>query len=992
MTLSYNGRRPDRAPHCIPLSRFLARLAIALVVGSIGIAPAGAQVEGATVRGQVASPEGPRAGVPVLAIYVATGQVRRATTGDDGRYVMVGLRPGEYEVAVGADAEPERLTLRVGQTATIDFEVETAAGPEEGIEEIVVTGTEVELFEGGAVGTSVTPELIQRLPQINRNFLSFAELAPGVQFVQNNDGSSFIRGGAQHQRAVNVFIDGVSQKDYVLKGGVTGQDSSKGNPFPQSAIAEYKVLTQNYKAEYEHVASVAISAVTASGTNEFHGSAFIDFTNEDLRAETPLEKIEGEQVASEQQQYGLNVSGPIIEDELFFLLAFEAKDNEVPVDVIPGAGFTADTLPPEFAELTGTEVQDFEEDLFFGKIDWNVSETQQVEASLKYRDESAIQGFQGISAQPFATSVDQEDTRFLIEHTYIADNWQNEVRLTWEDSVWNPNPLNDGIGTTIENAAGQGILRTGAGENFQEKGQEGWGIQDDFTLLDLEWFGGHTVKAGVSYKRIKLKSLQQLPANPQFFWNIEFNGPGTFEQVQPYKLEFGQPLTPASGAVESENNQYGIYIQDDWYVNDRLTLNIGVRWDYEETPVYKDRVTPAAQVAALQNWPNINNDTVNYDIDDWFSTGNNRDYDSDNIAPRFGFSYDIGNAHTLYGGYGRSYDRNLFDVVQLETTNATFGRGTIFFQGDPNHPCAGPNCIPWDPAFLTPEGLDGLIAGATAQGGFSQIFLLPNDLETPYSDQYSIGLRSAWGDWETDIAYSHVESENGFVWLLGNRLPDGSFFEPGAIWGAPFGFPPPGFGNLLLGVNGARTEADSIYLQVERPHIDNWGVSLAYTWTDAQENRKFDENFALDYPSLAGYGFPDAIDLAEHRIVVTGTYDLPWDVLFAAQFSAHTGLTRQFTNCLAGPDQCVFGRVDPDDGDFRQLDISFEKRFGLGILPEDSTFRVRLDVINVFNRRNWDSFDLFPGNLADGPNPNFGAHQDGVSATRTAKLTVGFDW
>ncbi|HLT90154.1 MAG TPA: TonB-dependent receptor [Woeseiaceae bacterium] len=980
--------RKSRLAAARPVCSFLfLLLALALAAGV-----ARAQIEGATVRGRVMSAEGPRAGVPVVAIHLPTGQVRRATTGRDGRYVMVDLRPGEYEVQVAEAAfEPQQLTLRVGQTATVDFSVQ--GGPDAGIEEIIVTGTQVELFEGGAVGTSVTPELIDRLPQINRNFLSFADLAPGVQFVREPNGGTFIRGGAQHQRTVNVFIDGVSQKDYVLKGGVTGQDSSRGNPFPQSAIAEYQVITQNYKAEYAQVSSAAISAVTASGTNEFRGSVFYDFTNEDLRAETPLEKIEGEKVASEQQQYGFTVSGPIVRDQLFFLLAFEGKDNEDPVDVIPGGGFDPEDLPPEFAELTGREVSEFEEDLLFAKIDWNPSEAHQFEASLKYRDESAIQGFgNGIEALPFATSVDQEDIRFQAEYTYVTDAWQNELRITWEDSTWSPNPLTTGVGTFLQNAAGEGVLRTGAGENFQEKGQDGWGIQNDFTLLDLEWLGGHTIKAGISYKKLTLKSLQQLPANPQFFWNVEFNGPGTFALVQPFRLDFGQPLSDLAGAIEADNEQWGIFIQDDWYVTDRLTLNIGVRWDYEETPVYKDRVTPPEQVEALRNWPNINNDVVNYDIDDWISTGDNRDYDSDNIAPRFGFSWDVSDAHTIYGGWGRSYDRNQFDFIQLETTNATFGRGTLFFQGDPDNPCAGPNCIPWDPDFLTPEGLDALIAGASAEGGFQQIFLLPNDLETPYSDQYSVGLRSAWpGDWETDLAYSHIESKDGFVWMLGNRLPDGSFFPPGAIFGAPFGFPPPGFGNLLLGRNGTETESDSIFLKAERPHLDDWGISIAYTWTDATENRIFSDNFALDYPSLEDYGSNDSVGIAEHRIVIAGTYDLPWDLLLSARFIADSGVKYQYLDCLAGPDQCVFRRIDPDDAEFRQLDLALEKRFSFGFLPEESTFRVRLDVLNVFNRRNWTSFDLFPGDV-NGVNPNFGAHQDSIDIPRTAKLTVGFDW
>src|SRR5690606_11184695 len=518
------------------------------------------------------------------------------------------------------------------------------------MEEIVVTGVQTETFVGGEVGTSITPELIDRLPQVNRNFLAFADLAPGVQFVQGADGSANIRGGAQHQRAVNVFIDGVSQKDYVLKGGVTGQDTSRGNPFPQSAIAEYKIITQNYKAEYAHVGSTAITAVTASGTNEFHGSVFWDHTNEDLRASVPLEKVSGEKVASSQSQYGLNVSGPIIRDRLHYLLAFEAKDNEDPVDIVPGAGFTAETLPAEYAALVGREVGEFKEDLYFGKLDWFVNDEHELSFTAKYRDESSEQGFGNASAKSFGGSVDQEDIRLQLKHTWTASAWQNELRLTWEASEWSPNPLTNGNAERLRNAADHDIRNEGAGQTLQRKGQDGWGIQNDFTLLDIEWLGSYTIKTGISYKDITLNTLQQLPANPQYFYNVEFNGPGTFELVQPFRVEFGLPLTDASGALEADNKQWGIYIQDDWYVTDRLTLNIGVRWDYERTPIYVNRVTPPAVVAALQGWPNLAN--ANYDINDWISTGNNRDYDDDNIAPRLGFSYDLGDEamHTIYGG------------------------------------------------------------------------------------------------------------------------------------------------------------------------------------------------------------------------------------------------------------------------------------------------------------------------------------------------------
>src|SRR3546814_1749056 len=92
---------------------------------------------------------------------------------------------------------------------------------------IIVTGTRLRSLEGGEVGSNITQRQIEVLPQNNRNFLAFADLAPGVQFVTGGNGQSRLQGGAQDSRSVNIFIDGVGQKDYVLKNGVTGQDSDR---------------------------------------------------------------------------------------------------------------------------------------------------------------------------------------------------------------------------------------------------------------------------------------------------------------------------------------------------------------------------------------------------------------------------------------------------------------------------------------------------------------------------------------------------------------------------------------------------------------------------------------------------------------------------------------------------------------------------------------------------------------------------------------------
>src|SRR3546814_19053992 len=133
-------------------------------------------------------------------------------------------------------------------------------------------------------------------------------------FSTSNNGESQLRSGAQGANNINVYSDGVGQKNYVTAGGLTGQDDSRGNPFPQLAIGEYKVITSNYKAKYDQISSAAVTAVTKSGTNDFSGSFFWDRTSAGWRDPTPAEQDAGEQPAAITAQYGISASGPLHHD------------------------------------------------------------------------------------------------------------------------------------------------------------------------------------------------------------------------------------------------------------------------------------------------------------------------------------------------------------------------------------------------------------------------------------------------------------------------------------------------------------------------------------------------------------------------------------------------------------------------------------------------------------------------------------------------------
>src|SRR5690606_22435125 len=158
------------------------------------------------------------------------------------------------------------------------------------------------------------------------------------------------------------------------------------------------------------------------------------------------------------------------------------------------------------------------------------------------------------------------------------------------------------------------VLNIGGGPTFQDKGQRGIGFQNDLTFFG---WAGHTIKMGVKYKQVDLNALQRNPPYPQYFYDVNEG------LEQPYMITFTAPLEGRDPYVESDNRQFGIYIQDDWEVTDRLTLNLGLRWDHEDNPSYTDYVLAPEVADVLRASPNFQN--AEYEIEDYISKGDNRD-------------------------------------------------------------------------------------------------------------------------------------------------------------------------------------------------------------------------------------------------------------------------------------------------------------------------------------------------------------------------------
>lgn len=290
---------------------------------------------------------------------------------------------------------------------------------------------------------------------------------------------------------------------------------------------------------------------------------------------------------------------------------------------------------------------------------------------------------------------------------------------------------------------------------------------------------------------------------------------------------------------------------------------------------------------------------------------------------------------------------------------------------------------------MTEAGRAALIANLPAGAG-RELRFINNDLKTPYSDQFSLGMRGNFGLVDAEFGFSYVASHDGFAYLLGNRRADGSFFPATGNASSPFGINPSPFGALIIGTNGIETRARTGYFKLGKRYTraSPWSIDATYTYTKASENRQFGEYFSLDFPSMDDYPFRRSSGVRTHRFVMAGTADLPLDIVLGAKFQIASPAWQKIITSVAGNPYSRDVVSHENDGNggrwgFRQMDLSLTKNFNLGFINDDTMIWVRADVMNLFNDRNYNSFNATTGLR----NPT-GYGTDGPP--RTLKVSAGF--
>ena len=867
----------------------VAALAFAFAVA----APGWAQTSTASLRGSVTDEAGQAvAGASIVAINTDTGFTITAESSAGGAYNLT-LPPGSYEITVAASGKEslsESVRAQVGQALTVDFQLTGAARVEE---EVTVTSAPLMAeTRTSELATNVTTEQIELLPQNSRNFLNFAALAPGVRFTDNQDeaGQKF-RSGGLDSRQINVFVDGLSYKNDLLQGGAFMQDSSRGNPFPQNAVQEFRVLTQNYKAEYEKAAAAVITAVTKSGGNDWHGDAFYLFQDKGMVEQDDFSQARGEKKPEyERTQLGLSFGGPIQRDRFHFFLSFEQNEQDRFRSIFRGADYgrapaNVQAFLGQFP--LGATLSPFESKLYFGKLSWQPAASQHLDFSYHVRDEEEIRGFENQRVAQGAELFEISTDAAVAKHIWFTGRSTNEIGLTFQELRWNPTAVDKS--TPRQNYFG--ILDVGGKDATQDFQQDKIGLRDDFTY-PFSWRGEHTAKAGLSVNWLDYTIEKFLFDNPLF----EFRSDEQWQFPFQARLGFGDP------GLEFSNTQLGLYLQDDWQVG-RWLFNLGLRWDYESNMINNDYVTPPNVVAALQNACRTYDQPVGgrttwclpdfLDFDRYTTDGDDRDDYYGMVQPRLGFSWDArGDGRTvLFGGWGKYYDRVVLNDIFDEEYRQDWLIYSFCFSatGAPAPNCSVP-AIQWNPSFLSAAGLRNLINSGVAAG--PEVWLVANDLRPPRSDQWTLGIRQQFGEWNGSLSYAGVRGYNGLSYFFGDNPPGTPFSER---FGGNVRIP--GFARVFITSNARRQYYDAIYLTVDRPYTagSRWGVNFAYTYAEAEQTGTDNPGEgiyfgAFDYRSPDDYyKFPGTND-ERHRIVATGTVGLPANFRFSSFLTLGSGV------------------------------------------------------------------------------------------------------
>jgi hypothetical protein len=878
----------------------MKRLAVcALLIQTVVAIPCAveAQSTSATVSGTVTDEQrSVLPGATVTLRHLDTGESRTATTDPRGSFRVIGLAPGRYELRATlqpfADSVQSNLVLALNDEIVLALTMRIGA-----VVDRVTVAADVPI--GGVplttMGRAFTTAEIEELPVTERDIASLASLAPGIGALAGTMRTTAvgITAAGQTGRNNTFLIDGLSIDDNRL--------SNIRGTLSLDAISEFMVLSNSYSAEYGQASGAIVSLLTRSGTNQYKGRAFY-YHRDDGWDATPraayLVSPPETKSALQQQIGGGFVGGPLRRDRVFFFASTEQtyRDTEqfVTSPVLQLFRPGADARLPVTSRST----------LLLTRGDVTAGAHR---FTVRYRLDRVRETNQTTDPGSVGLIAPERhaDVMRLNQDAAMLYNRVLGPRRLWELKFQAARRRNESDVTRYcpacpaENRPG--LLLGKSPITPVDTIETRWQGLSAYTWLVPGVLGDHSIKFGVDASLLRESGREPAGFAGIFTFgtNLPFDASAGATYPVRYLRNAGDPETDFRGGT------YAGFAQDSWTPTLRLTVNAGVRWDYQDAPGIS--------------------------------------HDRDNLAPRLGIAYGLrrDGSLVLRGSYGLFYDQVLL-IISSNALRAATVTQTLFS----------------NPGYPDPFGPNPRRTGAINLGIPSTTVLAPG-MDTPVTRQVSIGIRQMRGPFALTV--------DG-AWARGRHLLRSIDLNYADLETPGRPRPDPAFQRILTRDSNGNSWYRGLQVGFRKRHSSRHSYAASYTWARAERDTEDWEFLAQDQRDFAAEHGPASSD-ARHRLSTSTNVDLPFALRLTTLLTARSAFPYNITTGsddngdLAVNDRPPgVSRNSARGAAAWQIDIRLSKIVTLG------RHRVELlaEGFNITNQPNWAAFDGIVSNTTFG--------------------------
>jgi carboxypeptidase family protein len=891
-------------------------------------------------------------GVTITAVHIASGNSFVAVTDDRGRY-RIPLRIGEYRVSAelpGFGTATKTAAVQVGQTLVINLQMALSA-----VQETVLVSGEAPLVDtaSSTLGGNIDRRQMQDLPINGRNWMDLAMLAPGSR--QNE--SSNIPQARQGYSQIN--IDG-QQITHLIPGTDQNQPS-----YSMDAIAEFVVLTNRFDATQGRSSGMLANAVTKSGTNTFAGTVAGYFRSDRFNAS---DFIQNRAVPYQDQQVVATFGGPIRKDRVHFFGNYEQERQPQTVTFSsPYPAFNID-LAARNRQRKGIVRGDTQVS----------SRTHFMLRFQKYYNDLPNSGTGGATSHPSTARREQRHSNELFSTlTQVLGvravnelkggaslfNYTRDAAVTWNGGCFPNAPVRCGGSQTITlrgYSIGQAV--------GQDQTQDNYSLRDDFAF-SFDQGGRQDVKIGGEYIRQQTLILWcatctgnldasngPVPANIQSLFPV-WNDASTWNlaPLSAISRRFTMNVSNTNFHYKIPQNLYAGWLQDDWKITGRLTLNLGVRYDVQ--------IGANSEGYVFKPW-------INDDIP----------HDLNNVGPRFGFAYSVNDRTVIRGGYGLFYAQASTDEGHQTAEAVHQAAADILYDGRADfavNPFNGP--VPtYAQVMANVCDQNGSAPGCYRRSITDEI----NNKwrRMPYARQGSIGLeRQVGSDMSVQANYVFTGGRGEEVDTNINLSYDpatGVNYPSSDIAHRPF----QEWAIVPLGLLEGYSNYKGLETSFNKRFSHRWQAEATYTLSSFRDGSDQPQQYSIvdgmltrmPYaftiaPDVYG-GYGPAVTDQRHRAVVNGIYSPGLGIQISGLYFYGSGsrfATRYGSDVRdVGFNQMATQRLRPngtliDRNNFvglplHRVDMRVQKSVAFGLRSLSGI----VDVFNVFNHSNYGSYTL----------------------------------